>query len=238
VVLLRSAPPAPDDQILQVQPLQLREVAPDETLDPLCVEIVSEARVPLAGHENCRLVLFRDVRDASEHVAVLIGDAAAQRDAGAAVSVRMHSACLTGDLLGSLRCDCGDQLRGAVDQLAAVGGGVLLYLAQEGRGIGLANKLRAYRLQDAGLDTIDADQHLGFRDDERSYGVAAAMLQQLGFQRIRLLTNNPAKLAALTQAGIEIASGERVIGAVNRHNVRYLQAKRERAGHLVPDVSM
>ncbi|MEO6367690.1 MAG: GTP cyclohydrolase II, partial [Steroidobacteraceae bacterium] len=130
------------------------------------------------------------------------------------------------------------QLRGAVEQLAAAGGGVLLYLAQEGRGIGLANKLRAYCLQDEGLDTIDADQQLGFREDERSYDVAAAMLRQLSFTRIRLLTNNPVKLAALAQAGLDVVSGERVIGPVNRHNVRYLRAKRERSGHLVPDVSL
>jgi len=152
------------------------------------------------------------------------------------VLVRLHSACLTGDLLGSLRCDCGDQLRGAVDQLAAVGGGVLLYLAQEGRGIGLANKLRAYQLQDTGLDTIEADRHLGFNADERSYAAAASMLRQLGKTRIQLLTNNQEKIDALQAAGIDVVSGQRLIGAVNRHNVRYIRAKRERAGHLMPEV--
>jgi len=197
------------------------------------LESVSAARVPLAGHENTRLVLFRDRRDASEHVAVVIGT-----PDPAAVPVRLHSACLTGDLLGSLRCDCGDQLRGAVDQLAAAGGGVLLYLAQEGRGIGLANKLRAYELQDTGLDTIEADRPLGVRADERGYAVAASMLRHLGMTRIRLLTNNLSKIEALQSAGIEVVGGQRLHGAVNRHNVRYIRAKRERAGHLMPDIKI
>lgn len=198
------------------------------------LERVSEARVPLAGHEDCRLVSFRDGRDASEHVAVLIGSP----KPGMTVSVRLHSACLTGDLFGSLRCDCGDQLRGAVDQLAAVGGGVLLYLAQEGRGIGLANKLRAYELQDTGLDTIEADRHLGFSADERNYAAAASMLRQLGMTRIQLLTNNLEKIEALRQAGIDVVGGQRLLGPVNRHNARYVHAKRERAGHLVPEINM
>ena len=156
----------------------------------------------------------------------------------AAVSVRLHSACLTGDLLGSLRCDCGEQLRNAVDQLATVGGGVLLYLAQEGRGIGLANKLRAYELQDAGLDTIEADRHLGFSADERSYAAAASMLRHLGMTRIQLLTNNLEKIEALEAEGIEVVAGHRLLGTVNRHNARYVHAKRERAGHLMPEVNM
>jgi GTP cyclohydrolase II len=193
---------------------------------------VSDARVPLAGHEDCRFVLFRDSRDGSEHVAVLIGTP----DSATAVPVRLHSACLTGDLLGSLRCDCGDQLRTAVEDLAAAGGGLLLYLAQEGRGIGLANKLRAYRLQDAGLDTIDADHHLGFEADERSYAVAAGMLRALGMLRIRLLTNNPQKIGSLREAGIEVVDSQLLLGGVNEYNVRYLRAKRERAGHLVPEI--
>lgn len=192
---------------------------------------ISDARVPLAGHEDCRLVLFRDARDGAEHVAIIIGSL----DGSGAVPVRMHSACFTGDLLGSLRCDCGDQLRIAVDQLAAAGGGVLLYLAQEGRGIGLANKLRAYELQDTGLDTIDADRHLGFRADERNYAVAASMLRKLAMTRIRLLTNNPQKMRALQDAGIDVVACQPLVGTVNRHNARYIRAKRERAGHLVPD---
>ncbi|MEO7775461.1 MAG: GTP cyclohydrolase II RibA [Steroidobacteraceae bacterium] len=239
IIVLRAAPPL-DSQLLQIEARQLQGLAQQDAaaVVGLPLERVSEARVPLAGHENCRLVLFRDPRDASEHVAILIGDALERQEPDAAVPLRMHSACLTGDLLGSLRCDCGDQLRGAVEQLAAAGGGVLLYLAQEGRGIGLANKLRAYTLQDAGLDTIEADRHLGFRDDERNYGVAAAMLCRLGLTRVRLLTNNPAKLQALEQAGIEVVSDERLLGTVNPHNLRYLRAKRERAGHLVPEITL
>lgn len=192
---------------------------------------VSDARVPLAGHENCRLVLFRDARDGTEHVAVLVG----AFDSSKPVPVRVHSACLTGDLLGSLRCDCGDQLRNAVDQLGTAGGGVLLYLAQEGRGIGLANKLRAYHLQDSGLDTLDADHALGFQADERSFVIAALMLRQLDITRIRLLTNNPAKSRQLQDAGIEVVDRISLAGAVNEHNARYVRAKQERAGHLPVD---
>lgn len=228
-VLMIPTPPL-DEQVLTITRAQIEQVAPSETFD---LERVSEARVPLAGHEECRLVLFRDVRDGSEHVAVLIGSP--QTDA---VAVRLHSACLTGDLLASLRCDCGDQLRSAVDQLAAVGGGVLLYLAQEGRGIGLANKLRAYELQDTGLDTIEADRHLGFGPDERSFAAAASMLRHLGMTRIQLLTNNLQKIEALRSAGIDVVGGQRLIGAVNRHNARYVHAKRERAGHLMPAINL
>lgn len=230
-VLVVTAPaPLAQEEILEISVSQLQRLSRPGALD---LERVSEARVPLAGHEDCRLVLFRDGRDASEHIAVVIGSP----DADAA-PVRLHSACLTGDLLGSLRCDCGDQLRGAVDQLAAANGGVLLYLAQEGRGIGLANKLRAYELQDAGLDTIEADRHLGFRADERSYAAAASMLRHLGLTRIHLLTNNLEKIDALQKQGIEVVGGQRLLGAVNRHNVRYIRAKRERAGHLMPEIKV
>jgi GTP cyclohydrolase II len=153
--------------------------------------------------------------------------------AGEPVPVRLHSACLTGDLLGSLRCDCGPQLQRAVKRLAETGG-VLLYLAQEGRGTGLANKLRAYRLQDVGLDTLQADRHLGFRDDERDFQAAAAMLRALGYPRIRLLTNNPHKIEALRQAGIEIVDRLPLHTPVNDHNARYMQTKQQ-AGHLRAD---
>ncbi|HTQ36280.1 MAG TPA: GTP cyclohydrolase II [Steroidobacteraceae bacterium] len=192
---------------------------------------VSEARVPLRAEEASRVVLFRDRRDASEHVAVIVG----HPDPATIVPVRAHSSCFTGDLLGSLRCDCGEQLQTAVQRLHAEGGGVLLYLAQEGRGIGLANKLRAYQLQDEGLDTVDADRHLGFSADERSYAIAAAMLQSLGFTRIRLLTNNPYKVRALRARGIDVAEIESLLAAPNEHNARYIRTKRERAGHLIPD---
>jgi GTP cyclohydrolase II len=148
------------------------------------------------------------------------------------VLARSHSECFTGDLLGSLRCDCGDQLRGAIAAIAAAGGGVLVYLAQEGRGIGLVNKLRAYRLQDAGLDTVDANLQLGFDADERVYQPAAEILRQLGFDAVRLLTNNPEKVKALAAAGITVA--ERVPHAfpANDHNRAYLDTKAVKSGHL------
>lgn len=189
---------------------------------------VSEAAVPLKGDIASRIVLFRDLRDATEHVAVVVGHV----DATQPVPVRLHSSCFTGDLLGSLRCDCGEQLHTAIARLGAAGGGVLLYLAQEGRGIGLANKLRAYQLQDEGLDTLDANRHLGFSADERDYGIAAAMLRSLGISRIRLLSNSPQKVSALRERGIDVASIEKLPGTPNMHNERYLRTKRERAGHL------
>jgi len=192
---------------------------------------VSEARVPLRAEEASRVVLFRDRRDASEHVAVIVG----HPDPATVVPVRAHSSCFTGDLLGSLRCDCGEQLQTAVARLHDEGGGVLLYLAQEGRGIGLANKLRAYQLQDQGLDTVDADRHLGFSADERSYAIAAAMLKSLGFTRIRLLTNSPHKVRELRARGIDVVEIESLLAAPNAHNERYIRTKRERAGHLIPE---
>ena len=195
------------------------------------LERISDAAVPLADAARCRFVVFRDRRDGSEQVAVMVGDV----DPDGIVDVRVHSACLTGDLFGSLRCDCGDQLRGAIRRFAELGSGVLLYVEQEGRGIGLANKLRAYSLQEKGLDTIDANLRLGFAADERRYEVAAAMLAQLGIGRIRLHTNNPRKLDALQAAGIEVAGLRTLAAPVNPHNERYIQVRRERAGHLVPD---
>ncbi|WP_018411090.1 GTP cyclohydrolase II [Methyloversatilis thermotolerans] len=189
---------------------------------------VSEARIPLAGSPDSRFVLFREADGQREHVAILIGNPAAWRDA---VPVRLHSACLTGDLFGSLRCDCGDQLRRAVAAIAAQGGGVLLYLAQEGRGIGLANKLRAYTLQDGGLDTVDADHAIGFGDDGRDFGMARDMLGQLGIQRICLLTNNPGKIEALEQGGLEVVARQSLFGELTEQNRRYLHAKAHRHGH-------
>jgi GTP cyclohydrolase II len=193
------------------------------------LQIVSEARVPLADAENTRLVHFRPRDGGVGHVAIVIGEP----DPAAPLLVRIHSECFTGDLLGSLRCDCGDQLRGAIAEIAKSGGGAVLYLSQEGRGIGLANKLRAYELQDAGFDTIDANELLGFDADERVYLPAAAMLRQLGFAKVRLLTNNPEKVAALARCGIEVV--ERVPHAfpANAHNERYLRTKAVRGGHLL-----
>jgi GTP cyclohydrolase II len=192
------------------------------------LQLLSRARVPLADALECEIAVFRDEHSLAEHVAVVIGTP----DPASAVPVRLHSACLTGDLLGSLRCDCGEQLRTAVARIGALGGGVLLYLDQEGRGIGLPNKLRAYVLQDGGLDTVDADHHLGFLADERSYDVAAALLRELGYKRIRLLTNNPQKINSLRDHGIEVAGRLPLVTTSNTHNERYLRAKHERAGHL------
>ena len=192
------------------------------------LQLLSRARVPLADALECEIAVFRDEHSLGEHVAVVIG----KPDPATAVPVRLHSACLTGDLLGSLRCDCGEQLRTAVARIEALGGGVLLYLDQEGRGIGLPNKLRAYVLQDGGLDTVDADRHLGFLADERSYDVAAALLTELGYKRIRLLTNNPQKIISLRDHGIEVAGRLPLVTTSNTHNERYLRAKHERAGHL------
>src|SRR5262244_3584851 len=188
--------------------------------------VVAETAIPLNGGISARFVVFRDAVGGTP-IAVIVG----QPDLAQLVSVRLHSACLTGDVFGSRRCDCGDQLRLALPQLEQHGGGIILYLEQEGRGLGLANKIRAYQLQDAGLDTIDANAALGFDDDERDYGVAVRMLQILGCKRVRLLTNNPAKLDGLAQAGIEVSGRIPLHGPVNSDNRRYLTAKATRAGH-------
>ncbi len=193
------------------------------------LERVAEARVPLAEAENARLIAFRPRDGGGEHLAILIG----APDPAAPVLVRLHSECFTGDLLASLRCDCGDQLRGAIAAIARAGDGVLLYLAQEGRGIGLVNKLRAYQLQDSGFDTLDANEQLGFDADERVYLPAAEMLRQLGFGTVRLLTNNPDKVAALERYGIRVAERVPHIFPSNGHNERYLRTKATRSGHFL-----
>ena len=189
--------------------------------------IVARAKLPLEGIDDGQIVAFRDGSTGDEHVALVLGTFGGQ-----APLVRLHSECLTGDVFGSLKCDCGPQLREALRLLAAAGGGVLLYLRQEGRGIGLANKIRAYQLQDRGLDTVDANRRLGFGDDLRDYGVAAAMLRALGVDRVRLLTNNPGKLAALEEAGIAVTERVAHHMPVNPHNADYVATKRERSGHL------
>ena len=192
------------------------------------VEIVARAKLPLDDMPPTQIVAFRASDDGQEHVALVVG-----AFGGRAPLVRLHSECLTGDVFGSLKCDCGPQLREALHIIGQAGGGVLLYLRQEGRGIGLANKLRAYALQDRGLDTVEANRRLGFADDERDYGHAAAMLRALGVEEVRLLTNNPAKVTGLEAAGIKIA--ERVAHQMpaNPHNADYLTTKRNRSGHLL-----
>jgi GTP cyclohydrolase II len=196
----------------------------DDTVRSLA--IASEASVPLNSGTRTRFVVFRDAIG-NNPTAIVVG----KPDFANAVPVRMHSACLTGDVFGSRRCDCGDQLRLALVRLEDLGGGIILYLAQEGRGLGLANKMRAYQLQDDGLDTVDANTTLGFDDDERDYGVAARMLQMLNCTRIVLLTNNPSKLDGLAKAGIEIAGRMPLETPINADNRRYMTAKAARAGH-------
>jgi GTP cyclohydrolase II len=186
------------------------------------------AEIPLEGAEKTKFIAFRPADGGKPHIAIVIGDP----DPATPVLTRLHSECYTGDLLGSLRCDCGDQLRGAVAAIAEDGGGVLLYMAQEGRGIGLANKLRAYRLQDFGFDTIDANEELGFGADERVYAPAASMLHRLGISRIRLMTNNPAKVSALAEHGIEVVDRITHAFPANGHNERYLMTKATRSGHM------
>jgi GTP cyclohydrolase II len=190
---------------------------------------VSEASVPLAEAENCRIIAFRPDDGGLEHLAIIIG----APDKTAPVLMRLHSECFTGDLLGSLRCDCGDQLRGAIAEISSRGAGLLLYLAQEGRGIGLVNKLRAYTLQDRGFNTLDANEQLGFDADERIYLPAARMLDLLGFNAVRLMTNNPLKVAALEACGGDVVERVRHSFPSNEHNALYLETKKTKSGHLL-----
>jgi len=192
------------------------------------LEPVSEARVPLVGSEETRIIAFRPRDGGVEHLAIIVGEP----DVFAPVLTRLHSECFTGDLLGSLKCDCGDQLRGAIDEIASAGSGVLLYLAQEGRGIGLVNKLRAYELQESGFDTVDANEQLGFDDDERIYLPAVQMLQCLSITKVKLLTNNPAKVGALVRHGIAVTERVPHVFPSNQHNWSYLETKAKRSGHL------
>lgn len=189
---------------------------------------VAAARVPLADAENARIVAFRPADGGEEHLAIIVGEP----DLDAPVLVRLHSECLTGDLLGSLRCDCGDQLRGALKEIGNQGSGILLYLAQEGRDIGLINKLRAYQLQDLGSDTVDANEQLGFEADERVYLTAAEMLRQLGVRSVRLMTNNPEKISQLRGSGVDVVERVAHIFPSNTHNEGYLRTKAARTGHL------
>ncbi|GAA4774957.1 GTP cyclohydrolase II [Stakelama sediminis] len=210
--------PAEDGAILTPADIDAHEDA-----DRLTIAV--RARLPVDGAEDAEIVAFRSP-EASEHVALLIGE-----PNGNPPLVRLHSECLTGDVLGSLKCDCGPQLRAAIAEIKKAGWGVLLYLRQEGRAIGLINKLRAYALQDQGYDTVDANTRLGFAVDARDFRIAARMLTLLGQKRIRLLTNNPAKVAVLRDNGIDVI--ERVAHKLppNPHNERYLATKRDRTGH-------
>lgn len=201
--------------------------------DPASLKIATRARLPISANEEAELVAFRKIDDMREHVALVIGNP----DFDRAPLVRLHSECLTGDIFGSLKCDCGPQLDAALAAMgvetAQGGWGILLYLRQEGRGIGLINKMRAYRLQDEGFDTVDANARLGLPVEARDFPVAARMLELLGVDAVRLMTNNPAKVEALAAAGVSVS--ERVAHQLpaNPHNTRYLATKRDRAGHLL-----
>ena len=193
------------------------------------LKIVGRAPVPLEDAAETEFVVFRGGEGLRDQVAVIVG----APDLAEPVTVRLHSACLTGDLFGSLKCDCGDQLRFSVRWMAEHGGGILLYLDQEGRGNGIANKIRAYKLQAEGYDTYDADEMLGFGPDQRRFDFAAEMLRQLGVTRVNLITNNPDKIAALQNSGLELVSHQRAPGRMTAENSRYLASKRDRAGHLL-----
>ena len=193
------------------------------------LRMVSQARVPLEDAENARIVAFRPRDGGVEHLAIVIGEP----DINEPVLIRLHSECFTGDLLGSLRCDCGSQLRGSIAEIAQTGSGIVLYLAQEGRGIGLINKVRAYQLQDAGLDTVEANLHIGFDMDERVYLPAAQMLKLMGIKRVRLMTNNPLKMSSLERFGIEMTERVPHIFPSNMHNQGYLKTKAAKSGHLL-----
>jgi GTP cyclohydrolase II len=193
------------------------------------LRIAGRAPVPLEGAPETEFVVFRGGEGLKDQVAIIVG----KPDFSKPVAIRMHSACLTGDLFGSLKCDCGDQLRGTVQKMAQGEGGVLLYLDQEGRGNGIANKMRAYKLQSQGWDTYDADEVLGFGLDQRRFDFAAEMLRQLGVNAVRVMTNNPEKIGALELAGLEVVSENRAYGRQTPENIRYLASKRDRAGHFI-----
>jgi GTP cyclohydrolase II len=191
------------------------------------LEVYAEAPLP-TERGTFQVVVFRDRRSRTEHIAMTMGDVA-----GEGVLARIHSECLTSEVLGSLKCDCRAQLDRALDLIARRGRGVLLYLRQEGRGIGLGNKIRAYALQAKGHDTYEANRMLGFPDDLRRYDVAAEMLHLLGVKGVDLVTNNPQKLSALVDAGIPVHRRVALPSPANPHNIGYLETKRARTGHLI-----
>lgn len=222
VLMVRSLP---QTGLTQLDPAILQAELAAETV----LGEVSSAAVPLAAARRSRLHIYRPDDGGSEHYAVEIGDPPRDRP----VLARLHSACFTGDVLGSLKCDCGPQLHAALAAMEADGAGVLLYLNQEGRGIGLANKMRAYTLQERGFDTVDANHRLGFEDDERDFRIGAAILRQMGFVSVRLMTNNPKKIGMMRQQGIEVAEHVPLITPSNPLNEGYLATKALRSGHML-----
>lgn len=209
--------------------IDVRDVVAYRLRSECLVRRVTEAPITTASGGKLRAVVYQSSVDNKEHIALIKG----RPRAGDAVLARIHSQCLTGDVLGSDRCDCGDQLHTALQQIDAAGKGVLLYMSQEGRGIGLANKIRAYALQDQGLDTVQANLELGFEDDGRDYGISAQMLRDLGIHKVRLLTNNPKKIDGLTRYGIEVTERQPLEIPPHQGNIRYLRTKRQKLGHLL-----
>lgn len=196
---------------------------------PEALSAIVSAKLPLEVSEQGRLHVFRPEDGGEEHYAIEIGAPSRAKP----VLARLHSACFTGDLLGSLKCDCGPQLRSALAQMGAEGSGILLYLNQEGRGIGLANKMRAYSLQDQGFDTVEANHRLGFEDDERDFRIGSGILSRLGFSEIRLLTNNPAKIAMMEAQGLNVVERVPLKVGRTRFNEGYLDTKSKKSGHLL-----
>ncbi|SMO73950.1 GTP cyclohydrolase II [Paracoccus laeviglucosivorans] len=235
IALAKSAQLLPAALLVRVDaPLEgLTQLAPEAALTQLATEAhlapVAAARLPLLAAENSKLHIFRPDDGAAEHYAVEIGAPARDKP----VLARLHSACFTGDVLGSLKCDCGPQLHAALGAMGAAGEGVLLYLNQEGRGIGLANKMRAYSLQNQGFDTVEANHRLGFEDDERDFRIGAGILREMGFSAARLMTNNPRKVDMLASHGIAVTERVPLITPRNRHNSGYLDVKAAKSGHLL-----
>lgn len=211
---------------MSVHPLETRPAVPSNESTGL--HIVSVADLP-SRFGDFRVVAFNADQDGKEHLAVVRGSVRGR----SRVPIRLHSECLTGDVLGSLRCDCRDQLTRSLEEIGSLEAGVLVYLRQEGRGIGLTNKIRAYALQDRGYDTVEANHMLGFQDDERDYGTAAAMIHALGIRSVSLMTNNPRKIRGLRDGGVRVVSRRPVVTPANRHNEHYLLTKQKRSGHLL-----
>lgn len=204
------------------------KIHPQDTSPELVVEHVANANLP-TQYGHFRIWAFTNNLDGKEHVALVCGDV----DGAEEVLTRVHSECVTGDVFASLKCDCGEQLHQAMQDIAAEGRGVLLYMRQEGRGIGLANKIKAYSLQDQGMDTVEANIHLGFDDDMREYEIAARMIGLLGIKSVRLMTNNPNKVEGLEEAGVIVTSRIPIKMLANPFNSSYLNVKKNKSGHLL-----
>ncbi|MCK5772970.1 MAG: GTP cyclohydrolase II [Thermoplasmata archaeon] len=200
-------------------------------ISSICVKIVAVADLP-TRFGDFQIVAFYNDEEDKDHIALVRGDVSGKND----VPVRLHSECLTGDAIGSLRCDCRDQLTTALEAVGSMDMGIILYLRQEGRGIGLLNKMKAYQLQDMGYDTVEANEALGFRDDERDYAIAAHMIRSLEINSIKLMTNNPRKIDGLEKHGIKVNGRIPLLITPNRHNERYLKTKMAKSGHMLDDL--